>query len=153
MAPGLDTQRTQSEAWTHVWLSPFGLRNHAAVERATIITRPMTRLQLLNFIKAQPRVEIAWCLTRMLVWAESGRGVGELGWRAQRRQPLLGGISSLDECYRMPGSFDGAGGRTSNRLSGAAWHNEGGVDESSYLDAGAPGAGLPEAELAGGGSI
>ena len=98
-----------------------------------------TRLPFLQYFvillvrrsKAQPRVEIAWCLTRMLVWAESGRGVGELGWRAQRRQPLLGGISSLDECYRMPGSFDGAGGRTSNRLSGAAWHNEGGVDESS----------------------
>lgn len=60
-------------------------------------------------------------------WVGSGRARVE----SSEEAALLGGISSLDECYRMPGSFDGAGGRTSNRLSGAAWHNEGGVDESS----------------------
>lgn len=31
---------------THVRLSPLGLRNHAASEAPTMITRPMTRLQL-----------------------------------------------------------------------------------------------------------
>ncbi|KGO77698.1 hypothetical protein PITC_071810 [Penicillium italicum] len=47
-AAGLDAQHAKSETWTHVWLSPFGLRNHAAVERAMMIIRPITKLQLLG---------------------------------------------------------------------------------------------------------
>jgi hypothetical protein len=42
----LDAQQPDSETRTYVWLSPFGLRNQAAVERATMMTRPMTKLQL-----------------------------------------------------------------------------------------------------------
>lgn len=47
-----DAQHAKSGSWTHVWLSPFGLRNHAAVEKAMMIIRPMTKLQLLNFALA-----------------------------------------------------------------------------------------------------
>ena len=46
MIAGPDAQHAKSGSWTHVWLSPFGLRNHAAVEKAMIIIRPMTKLQL-----------------------------------------------------------------------------------------------------------
>lgn len=52
IAAGPDAQHARSGPWTHVWLSPFGLRNHAAVEKAMIIIRPMTKLQLLNFALA-----------------------------------------------------------------------------------------------------
>lgn len=52
MNAGPDAQHAQSGSWTHVWLSPFGLRNHAAVEKAMITIRPMTKLQLLNFALA-----------------------------------------------------------------------------------------------------
>lgn len=36
----------ESETGTHVWFSPLGLANHETAEKATMMTRPMIKLQL-----------------------------------------------------------------------------------------------------------